>query len=147
MGDDDLGPKLLAYLRALLELPRLEFAVQPKPLANSGFTSIWAFELRQPPPGWEGQLVLRFINGMPMQVRCEAGLQDGARASGLPAPRVLTLETQPGPLGARFVIMERLPGKSFRGGIDPLRFVYDLPKLVWPWPARFESILRQLGEA
>jgi aminoglycoside phosphotransferase (APT) family kinase protein len=135
------------YLRDHLEAPDLQLTRPLEPLRGGSFTAIWRFELRDPPAGWSGPLVLRFIAGMPMQVRCEAGLQDGARAAGVPAPRVVAIETDPEPLGQRFIVMELLPHRPLLGGVTPLRFARDLPRLVRTWPDRFEAVLRRLGAA
>jgi hypothetical protein len=147
MQQDEVGPRLTQYLRERLDRPGLELAAPPAALTGGSFTAIWRFELADPPEGWTGPLVLRGISGMPMQVRCEAGLQDGARAAGVPAPQVLAIETDPEPFGQRFIIMELLRGQSFLGGVTPVAFARDFPKITRRWPDRFEAILRRLGAA
>jgi hypothetical protein len=141
----DLASKLLERLRAELEDPNLRYAVPPAPLGGGAFSSMFTFELATAPSAWSGRLVLRLVGWSPMQVRTEAGLQEGARSAGLPAPRVLLVEPTPDALGATFMVMEMLPGRAFLRGVEPTRFARDFPKVVRSWPARFAAVLETLG--
>ena len=78
-------------------------------------------------------------------MRTEAGLQDGARATGIPAPRVLLVEPSPEVLGEPFMVMEFLPGRGFLGGIEWYRFARDFPKMLRSWPATFATIMELLA--
>jgi hypothetical protein len=138
---DTVQFKLLQRLRAELDAPKLTYAVPPARLAGGAFSSMFTFELATPPSAWSGTLVLRLVDALPMQVRTEAGLQEGARSVGLPAPRVLLVEPTPEVLGATFMIMEMLPGRAFLRGVEPMRFARDFSKLVRSWPAQFAAVL------
>lgn len=141
----ELQSKLLERLRAELGDPDLTYAVPPARLGGGAFSSMFTFELATPPSGWSGRLALRLVDSSPMQVRTEAGLQEGARAAGLPAPRVLLVEPTADVLGATFMVMEMLPGRAFLRGVEPMRFARDFPKLVRSWPGEFAAVLEMLG--
>ncbi len=106
---------------------------------------MFTFELAMPPKGWPGRLVLRLVGSSPMQAQVEAGLHEGARSGGLPAPRILLVEPSAEVLGAPYVVMEMLPGRAFLRGVEPLRFARDFPKLVRSWPDQFAAVLETLG--
>jgi aminoglycoside phosphotransferase (APT) family kinase protein len=142
----ELRSKLLERLRAELDDPDLTYAVPPAQLRGGAFSSMFTFELATPPSAWSGRLVLRLVGSSPMQVRTEAGLQEGARSAGLPAPRVLLVEPTPEMLGATFMVMEMLPGRAFLRGVEPMRFARDFPKLVRSWADRFAAVLEMLGQ-
>jgi aminoglycoside phosphotransferase (APT) family kinase protein len=142
---DTLRSKLLERLRAELDAPELTYAQPLAQLRGGAFSSMFTFELAMPPSAWSGRLVLRLVGSSPMQVRTEAGLQEGARAAGLPAPRVLLAEPTPDALGATFMVMEMLPGRAFLRGVEPMRFALDFPKVVRSWPDQFAALLETLG--
>ncbi|TMK88530.1 MAG: hypothetical protein E6G57_06380, partial [Actinobacteria bacterium] len=77
----------------------------------------------------------------------EAGLQEGARAEGVPAPRVTHVEASEDVLGDPFMIMELLPGRGFLGGIEWYRFARDFPKMIRSWPATFADAISMLSDA
>src|SRR5580700_11216183 len=104
---DGLRFRLRSALRGRVD-PRLDYALLPRPLRGGAFSANYDFELVGVPVEWSGRLVLRLVPGPSLQVRTEAGLQDGARASGIPAPRVLLVEPSPEVLGEPFMVMEFL---------------------------------------
>ncbi len=144
---NELRSNLLERIRAELDAPDLTYAVPPAQLGGGAFSSMFTFELAAPPSAWSGGLVVRLVGSSPMQVRIEAGLQEGARSAGLPAPRVVLVEPTPDVLGATFMVMEMLPGRAFLRGVEPTRFARDFPKVVRSWPTQFAAVLESLGRA
>src|SRR6476619_6392523 len=91
IGAGDVQDRLRVYLRELVDA-RLDFVAPPRPLSGGAFSANYVFELAAAPGEWSGPLVVRLVPGSPLQVRMEAGLQDGARAAGVPAPGVVHVE-------------------------------------------------------
>ena len=116
-------------------------------MGGGAFSTNYAFELAGVPVEWSGRLVLRLIPGPSLQVRLEAGVQEGARATGISAPRVLLVEPSAEVLGEPFMVMEFLPGRGFLGGIEWYRFARDFPKMLRSWPATFAQIMELLTAA
>jgi aminoglycoside phosphotransferase (APT) family kinase protein len=111
---DEIARGLGAYLRAVLGAPGLEPAEPPVALTGGFDTEIHAVRLRGAPAGWTGPLVLRVlrIHHDPARALREQAVQNALADQGYPAPRVLHACLDPAPLGAAFVIMERVPGVS-----------------------------------
>src|SRR5436309_13476904 len=105
LGTREVQERLRAFLVELLG-PEVEFSAAPRPLSGGAFSANYVFELAHAPAQWSGRLVLRLVPGSDFQVRMEAGLQDGARAAGVPAPRVVHVESSEDVLGERFMVME-----------------------------------------
>src|SRR5262249_14532397 len=63
---------------------------------------------------WSGPLVLRIMTRgtSGARVRREAAAHAALDRAGFPVPRVLLAEPDPAPLGAPFLIMQRLPGET-----------------------------------
>ena len=146
VGLDELCSGLRSVLRRRVD-PRLDYVLPPKQLGAGAFSANYAFELAGVPVEWSGRLVLRLVPGSSLRVRTEAGLQDGARATGIPAPRVLFVEPSPEVLGEPFMVMEFLPGRGFLGGIEWYRFARDFPKMLRSWPATFANVMEVLATA
>jgi len=110
---DARWPALLAHLRSALAAPALHFAEPPVPLTGGFDTEILTFRLRGAPPAWSVPLVLRVFRPHhdPMLVRREQTVQNTAAEAGYPAPRVLMATPEAGPMGAPFLVMQRLPGR------------------------------------
>lgn len=136
--------RLLDRLRDELDDRALGYRTPPRPLGASAFSAVYAFSLDHPPAGWEGKLVLRRVDAEPVQAQLEAVLHEGARRVGIPAPRVLLVETDTGLLGAPFVVMGLVPGRPFLGGVAPMTFARDVPKLLRSWPAKLQSVVELL---
>jgi aminoglycoside phosphotransferase (APT) family kinase protein len=82
------------------------------PLSGGFDTAIYAFRLRRAPPPFAGPLILRVLglHHDPARVLRERATQNAVADLGYPAPRVLLAETDAGPVGGPFLVMERLPG-------------------------------------
>jgi aminoglycoside phosphotransferase (APT) family kinase protein len=141
-----LAKRLGEYLRGRVDAA-VDVAVPPTPLGGGAFSQVFRFELASAPVEWSGPLVLRLLATSAEQVRLEAGLQEGARAASVPAPRMLAVEADPGVLGQPFMIMELLPGRGFLRGIEWHRFVRDFPKMLTSWPGTFADVLGLLAAA
>jgi aminoglycoside phosphotransferase (APT) family kinase protein len=116
-------------------------------MGGGAFSQVFRFELASAPVEWSGPLVLRLVAAPEQRVRVEAGLQQGARAAGVPAPRLLVVEADAGVLGQPFMIMELLPDRGFLRGVEWHRFVRDFPRLMRLWPATFADVLGLLAAA
>ncbi len=138
--------RLRVFLRELID-PGVDFCAPPTPLSGGAFSATYVFELAHAPAEWSGRLVLRLVPGSAFQVRMEAGLQDGARAAGVRAPRVVHVESSGDVLGEPFLVMELLPGRGFLGGIEWYRFARDFPRMLRSWPATFSDAITVLASA
>ncbi len=109
---ETLGRGLVAHLRSALAAPALDLAEPPVALTGGFDTEIYAVRLRDAPPAFAGPLVLRMLRPHhdPARALREEATQNAVAALGFPAPRVLLAATT-APLGAPFVLMERLPGR------------------------------------
>ena len=109
---DEIARGLVAHLRRVLGEPDLELADAPVPLTGGYDTEIHALRLRGAPAGLAGPLVLRVLRAhhdSAMVIR-EQAIQNALADQGYPAPRVVHATLDPAPLGAAFLLMERLPG-------------------------------------
>ena len=91
-----------------------DLAEPATPLSGGFDTSIYAIRLRDAPALFAGPLVLRIMapHGDPgPRVLRERAIQNAVASQGYPAPQVLAATTDPVPLGAPFLLMERLPGR------------------------------------
>ena len=109
---DEIARGLVAHLRGVLGAPGLELAEPPVPLTGGFDTEIHAIRLRGAPAGFAAPLVLRVLRAYhdPAMVMREQAIQNALADQGYPAPRVLHAALDPAPLGAAFLLMERLPG-------------------------------------
>jgi hypothetical protein len=139
-----LASVVLERLRDELGAPELTYRRPPTVLGGGKFSSLYGFELTPPLEGWTGSYVMRLV-GSPEQVRLEAGLHDAASAEGLRAPRLLLWEADARDLGAGYLIMEHLPDRAYLRGIEPWRFVVDLPKLLTAWPRQLPKVIGALA--
>jgi aminoglycoside phosphotransferase (APT) family kinase protein len=94
-------------------------------------TDVYALELADVPLEWSGPLVLRVYPPATeaVDVRRERCAQEVVAAQGVPAPRVVACEDQPGALDAPFMLMERLPGRV-QLAIGFPRVLIEIPRLV-----------------
>src|SRR4030095_2364703 len=124
MPGHDGGRALVEFLRELLSTPALDLAAPPTPLSGGFDTSIYAIRLRDAPAVFAGPVGLRVMAPYgapgPRALR-ERAIQNAVASQGYPAPQVLAATTDPVPLGAPFLLMERLPGRVLvgaqRGGV------------------------------
>ena len=109
---DEIARGLVAHLRVVLDEPGLELAERPVPLTGGFDTEIHAVRLRGGPAGFATPLVLRVLRAHhpPAMVMREQAIQNALADQGYPAARVLHAALDPAPLGAAFLLMERLPG-------------------------------------
>jgi aminoglycoside phosphotransferase (APT) family kinase protein len=141
--NEQLAAVVLGRLRDELGTD-VSFRRPPIAMGGGKFSSVYAFEVTPSPEGWAGSFVIRLVSS-PEQVRLEAGLHRAAQAEGLRAPRLLLWEAAAPSLGTGYLIMERVPGRSYLRGVEPRRFVLDLPKLLASWPRQVPRILNALA--
>ena len=113
MADRDVGRALVEFLRGMLGAPALDLAEPATPLSGGFDTSIYAIRFQNAPAAFSRPLILRVLapRGDPAaRVLRERATQNAVAAQGYPAPRVLATTTDAAPLGAPFLVMERLPG-------------------------------------
>jgi aminoglycoside phosphotransferase (APT) family kinase protein len=104
---------LVAHLRVELAAPALDLAEPPHVLRGGFDTEIFALRQRGAPPPFAVPLVLRVLRPQhdPRRAVGEQLTQNVVVELGYPAPRVVLASAAPQPLGAPFVLMERLPGR------------------------------------
>lgn len=109
---DAVARGLVEHLRASLGEPGLSLAEPPVPLAGGFDTEIFAVRLRAASPEFARPLVLRVLRAYhdPGMVLREQVIQNAVAEQGYPAPRVLHASLDPVPVGAAFLLMERVPG-------------------------------------
>jgi aminoglycoside phosphotransferase (APT) family kinase protein len=110
-----LGDRLLDCLRTHLGAA-VAYAAPPAPLSGGFDTIIHALRLNGVVGDWSGPLVLRIMTRGTSggRVRREAAAHAALDEAGFPVPRVLLVEPDPAPLGAPFLIMQRVPGETMR---------------------------------
>jgi aminoglycoside phosphotransferase (APT) family kinase protein len=108
------GARLLEYLTAALDAPRLGLAEPPAPVSGGFDTQIYTFRLVGAPPALSGPLILRVLgpHNDPRRALRERAIQNALADQGYPAPRAPLASADPGILGGGFLIMERLPGRT-----------------------------------
>ena len=108
-----LARALVAHLRAALAAPTVEHAEPPVVLTGGFDTEIYALRLQGAPPPFAAPLVLRLLRAHhdPTRALREQATQNAVADLGFPAPRVLLAAAAPSPLGAPFLLMERVPGR------------------------------------
>lgn len=122
-----LADRLLDHLRGRLGAG-IDFAETPAPLSGGFDTTILAFRLSGAPAEWASPLILRVMTRADQGPRVlrEAAVHAALVDAGFPAPRVLLHETELGPLGLPFLVMERLPGETMWSALataGPLAFL------------------------
>jgi aminoglycoside phosphotransferase (APT) family kinase protein len=108
------GARLLEYLSAALDAPRLGLAEPPAPVSGGFDTQIYTFQLVGAPPALSGPLILRVLGAHndPRRALRERAIQNALADQGYPAPRAPLASADPGIVGGAFLIMERLPGRT-----------------------------------
>jgi len=108
-----LEDRLLEYLRERLGAA-VAYAEPPTRLSGGFDTIIHAFRLTGAAPASSGPLVLRVMTRgtSGLRVLREAAAHAALEKAGFTATRVLFAEPDPAPLGAQFLIMQRLPGTT-----------------------------------
>jgi aminoglycoside phosphotransferase (APT) family kinase protein len=108
-----LEDRLLGCLRERLGAA-VAYAEPPTPLSGGFDTIIHVLRLSGATGDWSGALILRIMRRgtSGARVRREAAAHAALDKAGFPVPRVLLAEPDPAPLGAPFLIMQRLPGET-----------------------------------
>src|SRR5689334_6220682 len=108
-----LEDRLLECLRERLGAA-VSYAQPPAQLSGGFDTIIHAFRLAGLAGDWSGPLVLRVMTRGTSGTRVlrEAAAHAALEKAGFAAPHVLLAEPDPAPLGAPFLIMQRLPGET-----------------------------------
>ena len=109
----EIAQALIAYLRAKLGEPGLDYAESPTRVSGGFDTRIFAFRLSGAPSAYAGPLILRVLgpHDQPARALREAVTQNTVAGLGYPVPRVLLASADLAPLGGAFLVMERMPGK------------------------------------
>ncbi|MGH2632158.1 MAG: phosphotransferase family protein [Tepidiformaceae bacterium] len=132
---------LLGYLCERLDRPELAFATTPQRLTGGFDTTIYRFQLTGAPAGFDGGLVIRIFTRDGGRVAREAAIQETVAQSGFPAPRILALCLDAGPLGAPFTIMPLVQGKTVLDAIaSPSLFLFRAPALMAEMHARLHAL-------
>jgi aminoglycoside phosphotransferase (APT) family kinase protein len=113
LRDSEIAARLLAYLARRWGFADLDYAEMLRPISGGFDTAIFGFALRGAPVEASGRLILRLghARSQPPRFALEAVTQNALAEMGYPTPRVLVLETDTGPLGGPFLVMQRLLGK------------------------------------
>jgi aminoglycoside phosphotransferase (APT) family kinase protein len=143
-GLGHLPALLLGALRDHFDDAEIEYSTQPGRVRGGQFSSVLGFELSARGEGL-GSFVVRLLGNDSDQARLEAGLHNAAQAEGLAAPRVVLWEPADSRLGEAYLVMERLPGRTYLRGAEPSRVALDLPKLLVAWPRQLVVVLSALG--
>ena len=119
MREPELAAALLAVLERASGGTGLRFRREPSPLHGGYWAEIYAFELEDPPPGFEGELVLRLMPDAARAKR-ESAVHAAVAELGFATPRVRVAGDAAAGLGRAFIVMDRIAGGSIAGGL-PLR--------------------------
>ena len=163
---DQVGPPLLEHLAGRLGVSDLRFAEPLTAIGHGWDTYIYTFRLAGDSLDrmWAEPLVLRVFPGADQGPKAEreAAVQRFVADRGYPAPRPLAVETERGPLGRPFMIMEHAPGVPMldRMAGSPLAALrlaavmadahvalHRLPVEGFPVPAEGPLVERQLAAA
>jgi aminoglycoside phosphotransferase (APT) family kinase protein len=108
-----LGPRLVDALRHALDAPTLDLAAPVEPLAGGFVNPIYALRLRDAPPAYDRDLVLRVDGRGPGSLRfaSEAAIQRFAFDRGYPTAEPLRCELDAAEIGAPYLLMARLDGR------------------------------------
>jgi len=138
---DSCDAALLAYLRDHLGRPSLSFESAPTRLTGGFDTTIYQFQLEGAPAEFSGKLVVRIFTHGFNRVAREAAVQGAVAETGFPAPRVLHVCLDRGPLGGPFTIMPLVPGTTIVDAIaSPSLFLFRAPVLMAETHARLHAL-------
>ena len=137
---DQVSTQLIAYLRAELHDPGLDYDQPPIPIRGGYEAFTYHFKLQSRPrsqsqlrsqsqrPELAKPLVLRLFQRYrnPIQAIRESAVQNALAGQGHPAPAVLFTGTDKAQLGGAFLIMAFLPGQNMLAAAEPA----DLPTML-----------------
>jgi aminoglycoside phosphotransferase (APT) family kinase protein len=140
LTDEDIAHSLLNYLRAVTACPGLAYSEGPARMSGGYDATIVRFSLQNAPDSFSGPLVLRLFQANVDARRAprEAAVQNALAELGYPAPRVFIAEVRIDPLGAPFLIMQRMRGRplgtefeglSIKGVGQTLDILRQLPRI------------------
>ena len=136
-----LEDRLLACLRERLG-GAVSYAEPLTPVSGGFDTIIHALRLSGATGDWSGPLILRIMTRgtSGARVRREAAAHAALDKAGFPVPRVLLAEPDPAPLGAPFLIMQRLSGETLWSAVAKARGISPFLAL----PRRLAEIHAQI---
>jgi aminoglycoside phosphotransferase (APT) family kinase protein len=144
-----IAASLLDYLSTALSAKPITYGEPPVRITGGFDTHIYAFSLHGAPKDWSGPLILRLFRSDnpwismsgPDRPRFESAVQNTIFQMGYPAPRVVHTCPNSKPLGAPFLIMERLPGRIMLHVLfRPSRFWLRLPDIFAEAQARLHGL-------
>jgi aminoglycoside phosphotransferase (APT) family kinase protein len=121
----EVGALLLARLRRMAGMHSVEFAEPPSRISGGFETLIFGFRLARAPAPFDRALVLRRFRETDAgpRARFEAAVHGAIAQQGYPVPRVLDWSEDAAPLGAPFLVLERIEGEILMPRIfDPALF-------------------------
>jgi len=147
-----LEDRLLGCLRERLGAA-VAYAEPPTPISGGFDTIIHGLRLSGATGDWSGPLILRVMRHgtSGARVRREAAAHAALDEAGFPVPRVLLAEPDPAPLGAPFLIMQRLPGETLWSAAQArgLAALFAIPRQLGEIHARLHRVsgeaLRESG--
>lgn len=138
-----LDERLLAHLRSQLASETLDYAERPARITGGFDTQVYSLRLSGATEGWSRPLILRLFRAGsdPQRARFEATVQNATAAMGYPAPRVFHVCLEADPLGAPFIIMERLPGRIMLDAFfRPAPLFFRLPRILAETQAKLHEL-------
>jgi len=120
----------------------LAFAQRPVALGGGFWAELFAFELRDPPRGFRGELVLRRMPDAE-RARRETAVQTAVAELGFPTPRVRACGGLGEPLARAFSIMDRVAGTTLhetRGAGARVRRIAALGGLLGEVQSRLHAL-------
>ncbi len=140
---DDLADRLLCVLRAHIGVTTLEYLEPPTQLTGGFWAELLAFELQDPPAGWEGPLVAR-VMPEPALARKETVVQAAVAIAGVPTPRVRGAGGPDDGLGRAFMVMDRADGVPLLAGLDSAAGLIGAPRRLWRMPELLADAMAKL---
>ena len=138
-----LANDLLAVLRSATRTPALELDAPPQRLAGGFWAELIRFRLQGAPPQWQGDLVARVMPDVDVALK-ETVFQDEVAKQGYPTPIVQLAGGPDDGLGRPFMIMDLAVGASALDGLDGLRAIAVLPRLVRSLPGVLAEAMARL---
>ncbi len=115
----------------------LEYASPPQRVVGGFDTRIFGFRLAGAAGVLARPLILRLFaeDDEPIRARWEAAVQTAVVAAGYPAPAVVTAHHDREPLGAPFIIMERIPGRPMLQAATLAAVLPEAYRLLMTYPS------------